>query len=213
MARFILCIAVLICSAQQLQAGAWPRGKGRLFLSEYVYAAPSGVFMGAYSELGLSKSVTAGLDFGRSVSGDIKIIVFLRKSWQNIGKGHQLAFELGAGTILNEKVLRPSISWGKGGMWGDRVGWLAVEGGAELRLDTGQSDVKLDFTAGVSLSPRRKLILQLQSGRQYGDPPFLRFVPSIWIGGKRHSSFEVGLTQSLLGGRETGLKLAIWQDF
>lgn len=211
MLRVLIMLCVL--AAPPLNAGAWPRGKGDVFASALSYTAAGQTYSGIYLEYGLTDRLTLGLDLGRGVSGRNKAVAFLRLPLMKPRKGHNLAWELGVGQIANHPVLRPGLSWGKGVSVAGKNGWLSADILSELSLDTGQADHKIDLTFGLNVTDRHKAMVQLQAGAQWGDAPFLRVVPSVVFDIGQTTKFEFGVTQSLRGDYETGVKLALWMTF
>ncbi|MFD1511546.1 hypothetical protein [Lacimonas salitolerans] len=194
-------------------AGAWPRGKGNVFVASSTYVLPSGAYTGLYAEWGVTERLTLGLDLGRGVSGQDKAVAFVQAPLIRPVAGHHFAWQIGAGVIAGDTVIRPGLSWGKGIDWAGRSGWAALDAVAEVRTETLAIDYKADLTLGLTLSDARKIMLQLQTGEQHGDDPFLRVVPSVTFALSRRARLEIGLSQSLQGARETGLKAAIWVAF
>lgn len=206
-------IMVLLLAAGPLHAGAWPRGKGGLFASALSYTAGGQTYSGIYAEYGVTDRLTLGLDLGRGVSGNTKAVAFFRLPMMAPINGHNLAWELGAGQIAGHSVLRPGLSWGKGVSLGGKSGWLSADILSELWLGSWQADHKIDLTFGLNVTERHKAMVQLQAGAQWGDAPFLRVVPSIVFDVGEITKFEIGVTQSLRGDYETGVKLALWMTF
>lgn len=194
-------------------AGAWPRGKGNVFIAGSTYVVPGGTYTGMYAEWGVTDRLTFGVDLGRGVSGQDKAVAFLRLPLLHSRNGHRVAWELGAGVIADNTVIRPGISWGKGIDWAGRSGWAALDIVAEMRTQTLAMDTKADLTLGLTINDTRKIMLQLQAGAQHGDEPFLRLVPSLAFALSDRTMIEIGISQSLLGQRETGLKAAVWFTF
>ncbi len=191
-------------------AGAWPRGKGHLFVSAAHYANPGGGYSALYLDYGLTPRLALGLDWGRSVSGKEKTVVFLRRS---ILQGNlAVAAELGLGVIDGREVLRPGLSVGRSVTLAGHTGWVAGDALAELGRDGGL-DLKADLTLGVALSPRITGMVQVQMGQPRHDPQFLRVVPSVLWRLQGGAQVEFGLTQDLRDGGATGLKLGLWREF
>lgn len=194
-------------------AGAWPRGKGNVFVAGSTYIMPGGTYAGIYAEWGLSDRLTLGLDLGRGVSGQEKAIVFARAPVIETRNGHRIAWEVGAGVIAEHTVIRPGLSWGKGIDWAGRSGWAALDLAVEVRTQTLAIDAKADLTLGLTITDARKIMVQLQAGAQHGDDPFLRLVPSVTFALSDRTKLEIGISQSLLGQGETGIKAALWFTF
>ncbi len=201
-------------------AGAWPRGKGNVFMTFSAYGTAmhdlaGSAYGGLYLEYGLSDKLTMGVDAGHGVSGLSKTIIFLSYPILSTENGHRFAAELGMGEIAGDPVLRPGLSYGRGfSTKGGKSGWVSVDTVAEIRLLSGLTDYKADLTLGLNRNNRIKHIFQLQLGASAGEPLFARAVPSVVIGLGKTSHFEIGLTAPLSGhDKNLGLKLAFWRAF
>ncbi|MCM2561727.1 hypothetical protein M8756_04510 [Lutimaribacter sp. EGI FJ00015] len=208
-----LAVIFWLMMAGPLWAGAWPRGKGNVFVTALTYLTQNGTYSGIYAEWGLTDRLTLGLDVGHGVSGEEKAVAFLRLPMLERLSNHEFAWELGLGEIAGEKVIRPGLSWGKSVELAGRPGWIAVDSVAEMRTETLATDYKADLTLGLTVTDRRKIMMQFQAGVQSGDEPFLRLVPSITFGLSNRTQLEIGLTHDLLGVRDTGIKAAVWYEF
>jgi len=200
-------------------AGAWPRGAGKGFATastRLLASDPAGPvyrYSTLYLEYGLNDRLTLGLDAGRGVSGDSKVIAFLRFPIIAPRRGTYWAAELGLGQIAGETTLRPGISYGRGFSAGQRSGWIAIDTLAEFRVASKRTDLKADVTIGLNYSDRVKGILQLQTGVSSGDPSFLRLAPSVIIRTSQNSNIEFGLNAGLLGDKTLGVTFGFWRDF
>jgi hypothetical protein len=202
-------------------ASAWPQEKGSGFASAAVHLSwpqdirtwqstdPTRRYDALYFEYGLTDRLTAGLDLGRAISGAIKSVGFLQLPLTAPDAPLKAAGQLGLGVIDGAEVVRPGLSLGMG--W--ERGWLAADALVEQPLDGNAFDVKLDMTFGLNLPRDRKLILQLQSGQQAGDPAFLRVAPSVVIPLLGPVSAELGGIWGLVGDDSMGLKLGVWTEF
>ncbi|MCR8547853.1 hypothetical protein M4578_08440 [Salipiger sp. P9] len=211
----------LLLGATMAGAGAWPRKQGHGFASTTVRLSwprdlakqaslkPSGQYYTFYAEYGLTDRLTAGLDLGRSVSGDGKSIAFLRLPLRDRANGLKIAAELGLGKIDGRAVLRPGLSLGLG----RARGWLSAEAQAEVSPSDGRTDYKLDFTWGRSLRNDRKLVVQMQTGKPRGDPAFARFAPSVVLPLRGTFKAEIGGSWELTGERAVGLTFGLWSEF
>lgn len=220
MLRVIICV-FCVAMAGDLQAGAWPRDKGAGFVSataRFVWprdlstSKPESTYLTLYTEYGLTERMTVGLDLGHSVSGENKMVGFVRlplpapQDWA-------MAAELGFGNIAGETVVRPTLSVGRGISGRHGAGWLSLDATVEYGLGTGQSDVKLDATWGSALPRDRKLILQVQSGTPHGEPSFLRLAPSVVTPLPTGLYGELGVTVGLAGNTGLGVLIGLWRDF
>lgn len=217
----LVVLLVLCCCAGLAQAGAWPREKGTAFASVSVRLGwpqnlehwasnyPTSEYRTAYLEYGLTDRLTLGLDLGNSVSGDNKAIAFLQFPLLNKDRGPKLAFQLGFGEISSKQVIRPGLAAG----WGLKNGWFSIESFMEMRTQSGTADYKVDVTWGRNLAKDRKLILQLQTGIQDGDPAFARIAPSLVFPLFKRYKVETGATWGLHSDTSMGLKIGLWADF
>lgn len=106
-------------------------------------------------------------------------------------------------------VLRPGLSLGLG----FRHGWLSADGLAEISLGSGETDYKLDLTWGLNLWEERKLIVQFQTGQQFGDPAFVRIEPTIVQPLTKRLKTQIGGSYGLLGDTSMGLTFGLWAEF
>lgn len=219
MLRSLVCLLCLWCG--MAQAGAWPRTKDTGFVSataRFVWpndlsvTKPQSTYLTLYTEYGLTDRLTVGLDLGHSVSGDSKMVGFVRLPLP-APDGWAFAGELGFGNIAGETVVRPTLSVGRGLAGPHGSGWLSLDATVEYGLGTGHSDVKLDATWGSALPGNRKLILQVQGGTPHGQPTFLRLAPSVVTPLPRDMYGEFGVTVGLAGRTGLGLLFGLWRDF
>lgn len=219
MRRALILLVVLGLGIGPLHAGAWPRGEGNHFFSSTMRVAASNIdgpfftYNTFYYEYGLNDRITIGADIGRAVSGEIKAIGYARMPVLSRLEHNRFAIELGVGSIAGNRVIRPGLSFGRGisTRWGH--GWIAMESVAEIAIDVGKVDYKADFTFGIDVRPRIKVIVQLQSGAPAGDPYFARLAPSVVVRVSKKSHIEFGLTAGLVGDDQIGLKIGIWRAF
>ena len=221
MTRLLFLLSICLVLGLQAQAGAWPRAKGSGFISgaarlswpqdlaAWTSMMPVSEYYTLYMEYGLSERITIGFDLGRSVSGAGKTVGFAQLPLRDAGRGPAISGQLGFGQISGRTVFRPGLSLG----WGLRRGWASVDGVAEIRLDGGGSDVKLDMTYGRNLSKDRKLIVQFQTGDTADDPPFARIAPSLVSPLGKRLKMERGVTWGLAGDNSMGVKMGVWLDF
>lgn len=219
--RLVLLSFLLCLSSASAMAGAWPRKAGEGFASatarfswpqdvqQLTSLAPSQEYYTIYVEYGLTDRLTLGVDLGRSVSGSGKSVVFLQYPLLERGTGPRVAAQLGFGQISGRQVIRPGLSVGLG----LERGWLSVDGVAEMRLDSGIADYKIDMTWGWNFDNGRKLILQMQTGAPAGDPVFARFAPSVVFPLNDRLTLETGVAYGLTGDRSFGVLVGLWTTF
>ena len=211
-------IALLCFLASPVLAGAWQREKGRWFMStsssftigEYGYRGYYGAY---YGEYGLTDTLTLGIDAGVSETGVATVLFFTRQPvWQG-KKGGRLALEIASGTSGGMPVVRPGLSWGQGLQteWGP--GWFAIDAALTQNMTTGIFTYKVDTTIGISPSDRWKAIIQFQAEFSPGLSQSLKIAPSVVMRVGKTTQLELGVSQSLLDGGQTGVKLGLWMDF
>ncbi len=221
-ARTFAIVAVLAAAlAGPAAGGAWPREAGSWFASATVHlswprdleswesSAPTARYDALYLEYGMTERLTLGLDLGRSVSGAVKTVAFVQFPVSPEAARVKVAAQLGFGVIDGQQVVRPGLLLGTA--W--RRGWLAADALVEQPIDGGAPDIKLDLTYGIHLREERKLLLQLQTGREAGDPAFLRLAPSLVTPWRGPLSLEIGGAVGLAGDDSVGLKLGLWAEF
>lgn len=212
-------------------AGAWPRPKGETFVSLAArYSTGARTLISAlqdiqsynsiYAEYGLTEKLTIGLDAGwgagpgQSVTG---ALVFGRIPVWAPGE-QKVAVDLGFGYLDatdtgQELRIRPGLSWGRGfeSRWGG--GWLGMESSVEFRTPSGNTAVKVDFTAGLKPTERWMTILQVQTGAYPDAVPLARLAPSVVRKLGPHSHLQVGAQLPLYGDNAYGVMLGMWFTF
>lgn len=221
MRQAVISALMALCLGDQALAGAWPRSQGQGFasvstrlawpqdISDWTSLAPTEDYYTIYSEYGLTDRLTIGFDIGRSVSGAGKTIVFGQIPIRQKDKGPVMSAQLGFGQINGTWVVRPGVMMG----WGRDNGWIGLDSVAEIALDTGKTDFKLDATWGRNLGKDRIFMVQLQTGVTANDPPFARLAPSVVTPLGKRFKVETGVTYGLTGDGSMGLKLGLWTDF
>ncbi|MBU2983444.1 hypothetical protein KO498_16685 [Lentibacter algarum] len=212
-------LLLFLAIASTAHAGAWPRGKGNGFAMVSFQVTASGLggpvsyYTGSFVEYGLTDKLTLGSDVGHGVSGSSKALIFISYPIGVINDKHRFAAEIGVGRIAGNTVVRPGFNYGRGIKNRFGEGWVTLDTLFEHHLGEGHTDVKLDFTFGLNHGRGFKSMLQLQAGKQRGDPGFLRLAPSFAmpIGQKMH--FELGFSSSLRGPSEYGIKAGVWRKF
>ena len=202
-------------------AGPWPQDKGRSFASASLRlvwpedlrsAQPESTYLTLYFEHGVTERLTVGLDLGHSVSGQGKSMVFARSPLPAPGDWVAAA-EIGLGLVEGAQVVRPGLSVGRGLRMAHGWGWVSADMQLEHRWQSGGTDLRLDLTLGTPLPRDRKLILQLQTGRQEGDPAFARLAPSMVMPLPNGLKLEAGGSVGLTGRNGLGLMVGLWHSF
>lgn len=216
-----LCCILTVLTAGAATAGAWPRAQGTGFVSgahrlswpqdiaTWQSNAPTGEYTSLYVEYGMTARLTLGLDLGLSVSGAEKAVGFVQIPLRNRETGAKVSAQLGFGKIEGEPVLRPGVMLG----WGHRKGWMSVDLIAEMGLDSGDTDVKMDLTVGYRLPKARKLVVQLQTGDTAAFDPFARLETSVVFPVTQRFKAETGVIWGFHNDTSMGLKFGFWTEF
>ncbi|WP_299843236.1 hypothetical protein [uncultured Roseovarius sp.] len=216
MFRVLLLLLVL---GFQAQAGPWPRGDGKVFLSFHGNAEASRDLLDIrqyatiYGEYGLTDTITLGVDYSGSELGTDKAIAFVRIPIANGDRQLRFSAELGIGLVDGENALRPGVSVGRGVSMRGRHGWITLD--TRLVLPGGEANQRLeaDFTFGLSISKRFKAILQLQGGMPSEGDRYLKFAPSVVFERKPGKYFELGVVTGIQNYDAYGVKFGIWKEF
>ncbi|MBE0453337.1 hypothetical protein [Roseovarius autotrophicus] len=215
-ARLLVALLLLPWFAAMVEAGAWPREKGQVFLSfssQFEERDKTGInrqSFSFYAEYGATERLTLGLDINGDALRMSKAIAFLRWSVGHTGRPLKLALELGAGQAEDAAALRPGLSIGRGFALGKRHGWL----NADLRAILGGGTAfETDLTAGLAVMPRTLAVVQLQAGAPGEGRDYLRLAPSLVYEMRPGAQIELGLIQPLSGGGERGVTLGLWRRF
>ncbi len=217
---FAICLAVW---GGAVDAGAWPRGKGKAFISVSSTFSLTGDLLkpiryepSFYAEYGVTDRLTFGLDaflageFDQPTAFAFGRIPILEKRLND-----PVAVTLGFGTedteTVKEPLARAGLAWGHG----LEKGWLAVDSFATVGLETGDLDLKLDATWGYKLHPRLTTILQLQTGRlETDEEPYAKLAPSVVVKLHKRLQVELGVIHHLTDEEAaTALKLGSWLEF
>lgn len=212
-------LILLLLMAGQAYAGPWPRGKGKVFYSAHIngeYAEDTGLlsqFGTLYAEYGLTEKITLGVDYSGSEIRTDKAVAFVRIPLFGTERRFRYAAELGVGLVDGDMALRPGFSIGKGVSLGKRNGWMTLD--TRIVLKDGPNDMRVesDFTFGLNLGERSKLIAQLQAGLEPKGSDYVKFAPSYVFERKPGHFWELGLVADITGGSVYGAKLGIWREF
>ena len=230
-------LILLLLIGTQAQAGPWPRGKGKVFYSVHAnveYLDEFGMlnqYGTIYAEYGLTEKLTLGVDYSGSEIATDKAIAFLRYPIANGDRQMRYAIEMGIGLSDGQMAFRPGVSIGRGITWGQRHGWITLDTRALLTGASQSSRIESDFTFGLGMTERTKLILQLQGGIQPRGDNYLKFAPSVVVElrprkprknqrrGKQRKPrkgkqfLEIGLTAGLVNYDNYAAKIGIWREF
>lgn len=224
--RFILSLLIWLGLAAGAQAGAWPRGEGKLFFALDGDRNRTSL----YAEYGLRGDWTMGTEVAMPKGRRLPDVTsFLHHPvWR--GKGGAilsagLAFEVRETvaakswahlTGLEELALRAGLFWGKGfeTPWGGA--WATADLQVEQILTTdwlgAAQTVKLDLGLGLKPTDRVMLMAQAQGWQRKGGAVMLRLETT--------AAYRVGPAQIVLqpsvglrGPRDPRLRLGLWLDF
>ncbi|WP_372893503.1 hypothetical protein [Rhodosalinus sp.] len=214
-------LAAALCGAAA-DAGPWPRAAGEGFASGTWRGTLAGgtEYSALYLEYGLGRRWSAGLDAGRAIGGATKAVAFISRARAADRPGPRLGWQLGVGRIDGRAVVRPGLSLGRGFGEGARTGWLAGDALAEVGVAPGADprpeltiDVKLDLTLGLTHPGGVKTLVQLQTGREAGDPPFARLEARTVVPLRARTSVTLGAYHDLDRAGTGGLVFGLWQRF
>lgn len=222
--RWILALMIWCC-ATSVQAGAWPRNEGSLFVALSADATRALL----YAEYGMRNDWTTGMEIsmphGRrlpDVSQFVHHPIWRSKGGAILSAG--LATELretsAAVTIPelkgeSEIAVRGGLFWGKGFATRLGDGWATLDGQVEQIvttdwLDTGPA-LKLD--AGLGLKPLAQLMVTAQA--QYwrrGAVEELRLeTGAAWTMGKAQLVAQPSV--GVLGPSDPRVKIGVWMSF
>lgn len=209
---FLVCVLF----ASPAWAGPWPRGQGHWFMatSSNWTQGPGGYgfFNTFYAEYGLTEQLTMVVD-ATLAHGQYSGVAYTRLPIWHSSRGHRLALEMGGGISGDQPLFRAGLSYGRGleTRWG--TGWMTVDAVALVNTLTGRRSYKADMTLGLSPSNRWKMMMQVQTYMsEYGDYS-ATLAPSVVRRFGRSMWGELGVSHSLTGPGQTGLKLGVWIEF
>ncbi|SLN15270.1 hypothetical protein ROA7450_00335 [Roseovarius albus] len=209
-------IAILALSTAQVQAGAWPREKGSVFLSyslEIETEAPYQTYGTIYGEYGVTDKLTLGLDLGGDDTVSDKAFVFARYPGKPAAVGILSAWEIAIGMAENELAFRPGVSIGRGIKWVEIDGWLGLETRSIIFSNGLAGDFEADATLGLSVTKQSKLIFQLQGRIPPIEPAYIKLAPSYIFEQRSGRHLEAGIITGVMGTDELKLKFGAWHHF
>ncbi len=237
MRRFISLLAGLLCClAAPLQAGAWARAPGDVFLSfsTNLQGSVDGIMTGTetpdayysfYAEVGLGRRLTFGLDLGQGEFSR-EAVAFLRYTMTPDDRRLQVALDLGFGhrEIIDQSssaLQRAGLAIGYGYdltapdwiPFEMSDGWFSLE--ATIIRDTAQDDLrwKAEATIGLNVTPRLSFLFQVLAEEWPGNDVTYGVNPSAVFDLTDATSVEVGLRGSFGDSQTIGLELGLWHRF
>ncbi len=222
MCRGIVLLACLLWLPLSAVAGPWPRDEGAWFTSitgTYRFAsdAASAAIDGTiYAEYGLNGRLTLGIDAMDDTSGYSHVYTFARLPVLPLERRLKLAAGVGLGTSRRTKesgtMMRLELSAGRD-FNTRRSGWWSVVAAVENHDLWEARLIKFDATVGLILSPKIKLITDLETSQRDNtdDATTLRGSVAWALRDARH--LIVGLEVQDAGSRSYGLRLGFWRSF
>lgn len=213
MARVLLILLLLTSAAS---AGPWPRAEGEGFLSFSLDVDAiefEDNFFSFYLEYGLSRGRTLVID--RQERGDeiAKTFALIRYPIGSPDRKLKLAYDVGIGSVDDHIAGRLGLSVGRGWSLGKSSGWWTVDSRA-LLFDDGENGIfESDFTFGVQLTPRLKVISQLQTGVPTLGDPYAKIAQSFVLQRSDTRHYLLGVTSGLYEADDVQINIGLWQDF
>ena len=213
MPRILILLVVL---ATRAGAGAWPvpEGQGQLSLSvEGERGDGTGPYTTLYTEFGLTRQRTFGVDFGLADRDADKAVAFLR--WHTGGDDWQdtlMAYEFGIGMVDEKLALRPALSLGRPVLFGDLYGWVALDARGIL-FDTRENRIEADLTIGGEIGNGDKWLVQVQMAEPSDDDFYAKLAPSYAFEQAKGRHLLIGVTAGVAGFDDVKLSLGLWQKF
>lgn len=217
-------LGILLClmSVEAAVAGAWLREHGTGFLSTAGTVTQAREAGGSlYAEYGLTDTLTLGLDVNGGMdqlgipTGDGTL--FVRFPLTAADAQNKWAAQIGLGARYEPREFFPSaelgLSWGRGLVWGERYGWIAVDATVNIARAPMKRITKVDTTLGLGVSDRFKLMAQLYLTHTNGTL-FQTLAPSLLIDTKNgKSTYQIGAEIPISSEDDIRLKLGIWRNF
>lgn len=211
-----------LCLAQGAAAGPWLREKGSTFTAVsfattyYLETASQ-----TYIEYGLNEKTTLVADIGlarlhNSPDGGF-VTLSLRRALSAPDARTKWAYEMGMGVgwIGDETLphLRTGLSWGRGTTWGEKTGWMTVEGAVNWDLTHELHVTKLDATLGVNFTDVTSGMLQLYTAYVAGNS-IATIAPSFVISPKSTKiRVQIGSESQIGNLGNSALKIGLWREF
>lgn len=222
MTHLLIPILVIVLFGQAAHAGAWLREKGAGFMAvSFAGTYYLDTTTQSYHEYGLSDKTTIIADVTMTrprydVPGGVATVSLRRAlSAENARAKWSYDFGVGAGWVGAEirPHLRTGLSWGRGMTWGQKSGWMGVDGAIIWDLGQAVHLTKIDATFGANFTDVTTAMVQFYTAHINGAHS-ATLAPSLVFNPKQ-SSFRMKLgTESPLGRLEsTALKLELWREF
>ena len=219
----MVCLWVaLVFWASAVQANPWPREKGEVFVAlsgTYRYGLDTGrreLDGDAYLEYGLTDRRTLGFSGNHTRIDYSHAFVFLRQALSPPNQQLKLAGSLGVGASRQDQdwgpMLRLDMSVGRATeLWGS--GWWSVTAAIEHHELWEDPLFKLDGTFGLTVTPRLKALVDLETSQRRGVPNAITLRGSVAWAVKKRTHLVMGLEAKDIDETFLGLRLGFWQTF
>ncbi len=211
-----------ICVSYPAQAGPWLREKGTAFTAVsfattyYLETASQ-----TYLEYGLTDTTTMIADIGMArlhfAPDSGYATLSMRRSLGPTDAPSKWAYEIGVGVAwIGPETLphiRTGLSWGKGTKWGEKSGWMTVEGAVIWNIKHALHAAKLDATIGINFTDTTSGMIQIFTAH-VADQGIVTFAPSIIFSPKKSKfRFQIGAESELGNLGNSALKIGLWREF
>lgn len=211
-----ICMLLLfLAGGPMAAAGPWPlpEGDGHLCFSiEGKTADASQAYATLYTELGIGKGRVIGLDFGTAEQGADKAVLFARFPFGPRGGDTVYAYEIGLGMAGGEMALRPGVSVGKGILFGQTHGWIALDSRAVIFKSAG-GIFETDLTVGAETRRGDKWMVQLQMAAPSDRDFTVKLAPSYAFKQGKGRHLLLGAAAGLVNTDTVKITFGIWQRF
>ena len=217
-----IALILVLASACSVQAGAWLRSKDSGFASTSITASRKQEnSTSVYLEYGLEEKLTLGADITYGIESSAlpqgSGTVFLRFPLGSTDGTHKWAAHLGFGARYLMGVFIPAgevgLSWGRGIKWGEKYGWVNVDGSYNAPQSPADARVKLDGTIGLGVSERSKIMVQMFNTSE-GGQLYTKLAPSyLFSPAQGKTTYQFGAEIPVAGGGNTAIKIGIWREF
>lgn len=219
-----------------VQAGPWPRDEGKVFLSLSGERDEAGnSYASVYTEYGLSRRRTLGLEVGHTNVGETTVLAWYQKSLDGGQGPNKLSYAMGFGAIRRDGELLPlsqiALMWGRGisGPW--EGGWVTAEGRVRVAGKTERVIVrqeltsveyayltpeivgKLDLTLGLRPAASWAWINQFRLEARDDSDFSTKLASSVVYDLSGPARLEIGVVAPLTGPGEAALKMGTWLEF